>query len=89
MTNHTAAYHQQRSSIPTWDETFMDMARVIAKRSKDPSTQVGAVIVSKDRRILSVGYNGATNGLHDDFMPWGCEPLMPKFLSGSHVGLTL
>lgn len=41
----------------TWDETFMEIAEVIAKRSKDPDKKVGAVIV-KDNIILGVGYNG-------------------------------
>lgn len=41
----------------TWDETFMEIAEVIAKRSKDPDKQVGAVIV-KDKIVLGIGYNG-------------------------------
>ena len=42
-------------------------------RSKDPSTQVGACIVSNDNRILSIGYNGAPNGYDDDKFPWDRE----------------
>lgn len=41
-----------------WDKRFMDMALMVGSWSKDPSTQVGAVIVDSDRRILAVGYNG-------------------------------
>ena len=48
----------------------MAMAEVIAKRSKDPSTQVGAVLVGDDNRILSLGYNGAPNGWDDKDFPW-------------------
>lgn len=48
---------QSNESRPSWDETFMDIAKVVAKRSKDPHTKVGCVIV-KDGRILSIGYNG-------------------------------
>ena len=42
---------------PTWEQTFMSIAKVVAKRSKDPHTKVGAVLV-KDKLILSIGYNG-------------------------------
>lgn len=41
-----------------WDYRFLELAKFISKWSKDPSTQTGAVIVDKDRRIVSVGYNG-------------------------------
>lgn len=40
---------------PSWDETFMQLARVYAQRSKDPGTQVGAVIAGADHRQLSAG----------------------------------
>lgn len=63
----------QRTGIPSWDETFMSIAEIAAKRSKDPSTQVGACIVSNDNRILSVGYNGAPNGFDDELFPWAKE----------------
>ena len=54
----------------SWDETFMRMAMVVADRSKDPSTQVGACIVSEENRILSLGYNGTPNGWADSEFPW-------------------
>lgn len=41
---------------PSWSKTFFDVAETIAKRSKDPNTQVGAVIV-KENSIISTGYN--------------------------------
>lgn len=53
----------KRKEYITWEEYFMAIAKLSAMRSKDPSTQVGACIVSKDKRILSIGYNGAPNGL--------------------------
>lgn len=43
---------------PTWDEYFMDIARLVQTRSTCMRRQVGAVLV-KDKRILSTGYNGA------------------------------
>jgi len=36
----------------------MDLARLVASWSKDQSTQVGAVIVDQDKRIVSTGFNG-------------------------------
>ena len=54
----------------SWDEYFMGIALLSAKRSKDPSTCVGACIVSPENRILSVGYNGMPRGCSDDEYPW-------------------
>lgn len=66
-------YNKQRKDYLTWDEYFMGIAELSARRSKDPSTQVGACIVSKDNRILSIGYNGAPNGIEDKYFPWDRE----------------
>ena len=60
----------KRKNYLSWDEFFIGVAKLSAGRSKDPSTQVGACIVSKDNRILSIGYNGAPNGFDDDKFPW-------------------
>ena len=48
----------------------MGVSLLAADRSKDPSTQVGACIVSDDNRILSTGYNGFPQGCSDDEFPW-------------------
>lgn len=48
-----------------WDLRFLELAHVIAKWSKDPSTQVGAVIVNDDRQIVSQGYNGLPSRVPD------------------------
>ena len=63
----------KREDYINWDQYFMGVAMLSAQRSKDPNTQVGACIVSKDNKILSVGYNGAPNGYDDDNMPWDRE----------------
>jgi dCMP deaminase len=47
---------------PTWDEYFLDIARLVATRSTCLRRQVGAVLV-KDKRILATGYNGPPSGL--------------------------
>ncbi len=47
---------------PPWDEYFLEMARVVARRSTCLRRQVGAVLVRR-KRILATGYNGAPSGL--------------------------
>ena len=64
---------EKRKNYISWDEYFMAIAKLSAMRSKDPSTQVGACIVSDDNRILSIGYNGAPNGFSDERFPWARE----------------
>jgi dCMP deaminase len=49
-----------------WDEYFIGIAEAVSKKSKDPNSQVGAVIVSADRLVVSTGYNGMARGLKDD-----------------------
>ena len=44
----------KRADYITWDEYFMGVALLSGRRSKDPSTQVGACIVSQDNKILSM-----------------------------------
>ena len=60
----------KRTDYINWDEYFMGIALLAARRSKDPSTQVGACIVSHDNNILSIGYNGMPKGCSDDEFPW-------------------
>jgi dCMP deaminase len=49
-----------------WDEYFIGIAEAVSKKSKDPSSQVGAVLVSKDHVVISTGFNGLARGLKDD-----------------------
>lgn len=49
-----------------WDRRFLELAKMIASWSKDPSTKTGAVIVRPDRTIASIGYNGFPPGCNDD-----------------------
>ena len=48
-----------------WDRRFLNLAEHIAGWSKDPSTQVGAVIVNDRREIVGTGYNGFARGVKD------------------------
>ena len=80
---------QKRQDYITWDEYFMGVAYLSAKRSKDPNTQVGSCIVSSDHKILSMGYNGLPRGCSDDMFPWSREgqPLMTKYPFVTHSEL--
>ena len=60
----------KRTDYINWDEYFMGIAMLAARRSKDPNTQVGACIVSDDNIIISTGYNGMPKGCSDDEFPW-------------------
>lgn len=52
--------------LDKWDERFMGLAEHIAGWSKDPSTQVGAVIANpRNKRVISVGFNGFPAGVND------------------------
>lgn len=48
-----------------WDLRFLDMAKLVASWSKDPSTGIGAVITDQRNRVLSVGFNGLPRGIDD------------------------
>ena len=48
-----------------WDRRFLELAKQISTWSKDPSTQVGCVVVGPDREIRSTGFNGLPRGIDD------------------------
>lgn len=54
----------------SWDDYFMGVACLSAKRSKDPNTKVGACIVNGKKRIIGIGYNGLPCGCNDLDFPW-------------------
>jgi len=63
----------KRTDYLSWEEYFMAVAQLSARRSKDPSTQVGACVVNKNKRIIGIGYNGFPTGCSDDQLPWARE----------------
>ncbi|MBE6739565.1 MAG: dCMP deaminase family protein [Ruminococcaceae bacterium] len=79
----------KRENYINWDEYFMGIAILSAQRSKDPSTQVGACIVSSENKILSVGYNGMPRNCDDDIYPWDREgdELNTKYMFVCHAEL--
>ena len=68
---------------PSWDEYFMEIAQVVAKRSNCIRRSVGAVIM-KDNHILSAGYNGTPKGVKNCFAG-GCPRCAHTSKSGSHL----
>ncbi len=54
------------TKLDKWDQRFMDLAQFIAGWSKDPSTQVGAVVANPHtKRVVSMGFNGFPAGVAD------------------------
>lgn len=78
----------KRTDYLDWDETFMLMTDLIAQRSKDPNSQVGACIVNSENIVLGLGYNGFPRGCDDDVLPWareGEKALDTKYLYVVHA----
>ena len=77
----------KRQDYISWDEYFMGIAMLAARRSKDPNTQVGACIVSQDNIIISTGYNGMPKGCSDDTFPWNRDGQDNKYAYVVHAEL--
>lgn len=52
--------------MSSWDEYYVRMADLVASKSKDRSTNVGAVIVGPDNEVRSTGFNGFPRGVDDE-----------------------
>jgi dCMP deaminase len=62
-----------------WDDYFITMAYLVATRSKDENTHIGAVVVGPDNEIRSTGYNSFPRGLNDDVPGRQERPLKYRF----------
>lgn len=79
---------KKREDYISWPEYFMSIAFLASKRSKDPSSQVGACIVNNENKIVGVGYNGFPTGCDDDRFPWSKtspDPLKNKYIFVCHA----
>jgi dCMP deaminase len=56
--------------VPSRDDFYMGMAFWYASRSKDPNTQIGALIISADNKPLGFGYNGPPKEIDDNAIDW-------------------
>ena len=53
-----------------WHEYFINIAKEVSKKSKDPSSQVGAVIVNKNNEVVSTGFNGFVSKCDESMMSY-------------------
>lgn len=61
----TEIFTPEKITRPSWNEFYLGLAEYISKRSRDPSTQTGAVIVRPDKSVCSVGFNGFAQKMPD------------------------
>ena len=54
---------------PSWDEYFLTLAEQVSRRSPDPNTKHGCILVDRDNRVISTGYNGPVGGLPNQVVP--------------------
>jgi len=87
MSNEQVDLYGDLISRPKWDEYYLTMAFVLAQRSFDPSSKCGTVIVSKDNRVLSTGYNGPIKGSIDHEIPLTRPQKYCHFLHGEENAL--
>lgn len=83
---------------PHWTEWFMRMVYLVASKSKDPRTKIGAVVVNSQNRLLSIGYNGMPIGVNDDVSERRERPLKYEYFvhgeanccySAANLGISL
>lgn len=58
------------NNVPNWSQYFMNIAKAVSLRSKDPMTKVGALIVDKDNHIIGTGFNGFPKGCIETSREW-------------------
>lgn len=56
---------EANATRPSRDRRYLERAKLAAQSSKDPSTQVGAVVIREDGTVASEGYNGFPRGVQD------------------------
>ena len=76
-----------KTNTEKWHKRFLSMAKEVASWSKDPSTQVGAIAVDDNRRILSQGYNGFPRGMADSW--WRYKDREQKYKYIVHAEMNL
>jgi dCMP deaminase len=64
---------------------YIDMAKSIARLSKDNNTKIGCIIISENNEPVSWGYNGALSGIDDDVIPHSREPKKVTYRRNSEI----
>lgn len=72
-----------------WDKRFLELAKHVATWSKDPSTQVGAVIVNDLKHVVGMGFNGFAAGVEDSEERYNDRPLKYKMVVHAEVNAIL
>lgn len=72
-----------------WDARFLAQAKEVAQWSKDPDKQVGAVLVSPDRRQVCWGFNGFPVGIADTPLRLGDKALKNRFMVHAELNAIL
>jgi dCMP deaminase len=72
-----------------WDEYFMNIAEAVSQKSKDPSSKMGCVIVDKNKRVVSLGYNGMVQGADESKMTMSERPMKYYFSIHSEMNAVL
>ena len=68
---------------PSWEQTWMGVADVMGRRSRCVRAQIGAVIVSKQNRVVATGYNGPSATYHKK--GW-CDTFCPRAMGQTDLG---
>lgn len=68
-----------------WDDYFLKISETVALKSKDPSSQMGCVIVDKNKRVVSVGFNGLVRGADESKMTLSERPMKYHFVIHSEM----
>lgn len=69
MDNYFDPWLHEHVDIPSWEEYFLEIAGVVAKRSKDAQTKCGCVITDHHHHIVGTGYNSFVKGANDNILP--------------------
>ena len=72
-----------------WDEYFLKIADTVAVKSKDPSSKMGCVIVDRNKRVISLGYNGMIQGADESKMTLSERPMKYRFAIHSEMNAVL
>ena len=66
--------------VKDWTTYYMDLAHSVAERSKDPKTQVGAVVVDAHNDVVATGYNGFAEGVEETAEMWERPHKYPRVI---------
>lgn len=72
-----------------WDNYFLNIAEAVSKKSRDPSSKMGCVVVDKNKRVVSLGYNGLIQGSDESKMTLSERPMKYRFVIHSEMNAIL